>query len=675
MKHSSLYDSVCSPATLSFDRICRNGVIGAQCRGGAAGRALSWIYACLMLILLTANPGWAADIELSSANDSSQVDLGPHLWMWEDENANASFEDVKQFTRQWERLNAPSVNLGFVKSAYWFHVSIASHRDQPRALLLEQHYPLMDSMQVHWRCTSGASRDYNAGDMLPWRQRPKANHEFLFPLEMAASDQCDLWVRAKNTEAMELPLILWETDAYYEDQHNTLLIDGMFLGFFVIMAIYNALLFINVRDKSYLYYSMFVGAMFVFFASQQGYLYEWMLSDSPRFHYYLVPFDLASVAIVGSLFFISFLGLPAQAPRLARVVELLMLGLVAAPFTTFWLDYGVSIAFIIVLIAIAAVMGLSGAIYLSFQSVRSAQILLAGWFVLVVCVVFQTMSKLGALHNDFIAEYGLRMGTALEIVIFSLALSYRINEERKAKEAALMAAQSERQQKLVAQEIALQKEREAREVKEQALDQQRRVNEQLEYMVHERTHELEDALNELERANRELQALSVKDALTNVFNRRFFNQKISEEWNKATRHERQFALLMVDIDKFKNINDTLGHVCGDHVLAKVAAVLKHVVCRPGDTISRYGGEEFAVLLPETGLEGAEKVADTLVQRVSTEVIHFNNSHVPVTVSIGLAVLNAGVADHEIESFIERADKALYHAKESGRNRYCVSQGV
>jgi diguanylate cyclase (GGDEF)-like protein len=191
-------------------------------------------------------------------------------------------------------------------------------------------------------------------------------------------------------------------------------------------------------------------------------------------------------------------------------------------------------------------------------------------------------------------------------------------------------------------------------------------------MVHERTHELEDALNELERTNRELQALSVKDALTNVFNRRFFNQKIAEEWMRASRHGRAFALLMVDIDKFKAINDTHGHVGGDHVLAKVAAVLKNVVCRPGDTISRYGGEEFAVLLPDTGIPGAEKVAEVLVQRVAQEKILFNEVTIPVTISIGLAICRIGELDTDLQSFIERADKALYHAKEGGRNRYVVS---
>lgn len=605
-------------------------------------------------------------------NLADRVDLGPHLYFQEDPSGTKTFDEIANDISGWQRLNAPSVNLGFVTSAYWFHVSVVNPHEQGMQLLLEQRYALMDDMRVYWRCSDGVGSEYVAGDSLPWASRPVKAHGFLFPLSAAAGARCDLWVRAKNTEAMELPLILWEKDTFHEaDRHNSL-IDGIFLGFFAIMALYNLLLFINVRDESYFYYTLFVGSMFVFFASQQGYLYEWLLADSPRIHYYLIPFNLAVIVIWGSMFFLHFLGLRTLAPRLARVIEYLVLVLIFTPFTSFFLDYATSVAATIVFISLGAILGLSGAVYLSFQNVRSAQILLAGWFVLVVCVVFQTLSKLGALHNDVVAEYGLRIGTALEIVIFSLALSYRINEERKAKEAALVAAQHERLEKLHAQEIALEREREAREVKEQALEQQRRVNEQLEYMVHERTHELEDALNELERTNRELQALSVKDALTNVFNRRFFNQKISEEWARATRHDRAFTLLMVDIDKFKPINDNHGHVCGDHVLAKVAAVLKTVVCRPGDTISRYGGEEFSILLPDTGLSGAEKVAELLVQRVALEPIHFNGVHIPVTISVGLAVFNVGAKDTELQSFIERADKALYHAKEGGRNRYCIS---
>ncbi len=625
--------------------------------------------ALFLLLLLAGNTKAAGD----SLSITVRADLGPYLSLWEDPTGNMDFAGVTALDdAQWRRLNAPTVNMGFVDAALWVRASVHNASDNAQSLLLEQHYPLMDDMRVYWRCQSGISQDYHAGDLKPWSERPILHHVFLFPLQAAAGDQCQLWLRAKNTEAMELPLILWEKDTFHEQERNVLLIDGMFLGFFAIMALYNALLFLNVRDTSYLYYTLFVASMFQFFASQQGYLYEWLFADFPRWHHFSIPFNLTVIVMSGSMFFVKFLDLNKQAPRLSGVVKLFMWVLLISPFSTFWLEYSVSIAAIIVCIAVAAVLGLSAAIYLAFQNVRSAQILLAGWFVLVICVVFQTLSKLGAMHNDFVAEYGLRMGTALEIVIFSLALSYRINEERRAKEAALLAAQTERIEKLQAQDIALAREREAREIKEQALEQQRRVNEQLEFMVHERTHELEDALTELERANSELQALSVKDALTNVFNRRFFNQKITEEWARAVRHQRPFALLMVDLDKFKYINDTFGHVCGDHVLIKVAALLKTVVCRPGDTISRYGGEEFAILLPETGMEGAEKVAEMLVQRVAGETITFNGVAIPVTISIGLAVFNCGAPDADVQSFIERADKALYHAKESGRNRYCIS---
>lgn len=645
MKHSSRNDVVCWPP-------------------------LGWSVAALCLLLLLVNGAMANNQAVPLA---PRVDLGPSFLLFEDAGGQLDVAQVMALdASQWRRFNAATINLGFVDAAVWLHVAVHNAGDQAQSLLLEQHYALMDDMQVYWRCDSGIVQEYHAGDLKPWSDRPVLHHAFVFPLQADAGDLCQLWLRAKNTEAMELPLVLWNKDTFYEQERNVLLIDGMFLGFFAIMALYNALLYLNVRDASYFYYTIFVASMFLFFASQQGYLYEWILSDWPRWHHYFVPFNLGMSVLSGSMFFFKFLDLKQHAPRLASVVMVFMWILLFSPFSTFVMDYSVSIAGIIVCAAVASLFGFSAAVYLAFQNVRSAQILLAGWLVLVVCVVFQTLSKLGAVHNDFVAEYGMRLGTALEIVIFSLALSYRINEERRAKEAALLAAQTERIEKLQAQDIALAREREAREIKEQALEQQRRVNEKLEFMVHERTHELEDALTELERANRELQALSVKDALTNVFNRRFFNQKITEEWARTVRHQRPFALLMVDLDKFKGINDTYGHVCGDHVLIKVAALLKTVVCRPGDTISRYGGEEFAILLPETGMEGAEKVADLLVQRVAGETITFNSVPIPVTISIGLAVFNCSAPDTDIQSFIERADKALYHAKESGRNRYSIS---
>ncbi|MEO0854506.1 MAG: diguanylate cyclase, partial [Cyanobacteria bacterium J06648_11] len=139
-------------------------------------------------------------------------------------------------------------------------------------------------------------------------------------------------------------------------------------------------------------------------------------------------------------------------------------------------------------------------------------------------------------------------------------------------------------------------------------------------------------------ANQELQALANSDGLTGVANRRRFDESISREWRRQSRHSGVLSLILLDIDDFKRYNDTYGHMAGDDCLRLVATALKRTVDRPADLVARYGGEEFALLLPETGLAGASRVAE----KVRAEIDQLKLPHAAsrtrtvVTASLGVA---------------------------------------
>ena len=169
-----------------------------------------------------------------------------------------------------------------------------------------------------------------------------------------------------------------------------------------------------------------------------------------------------------------------------------------------------------------------------------------------------------------------------------------------------------------------------------------------------------------------LRNLSYKDGLTQVFNRRYFDEVLEKEWKKAARNSTTLSLLMLDIDHFKVYNDTYGHQQGDDCLKAVALSLNETVKRVGDLVSRYGGEEFTVILPETNEEGAISVAEKIRLNIEALMLPNINSGVKpfVTISAGIAtIVPAKLSSYEI--LINNADKALYKAKESGRNRYEV----
>lgn len=173
---------------------------------------------------------------------------------------------------------------------------------------------------------------------------------------------------------------------------------------------------------------------------------------------------------------------------------------------------------------------------------------------------------------------------------------------------------------------------------------------------------------EIQRLNGELEQLAREDGLTGLANRRYFDERLQEEWDRATRDARHIALLMIDVDHFKAFNDFYGHPAGDACLVKIAGVLRNAARRPGDLSARYGGEEFVVLLPGTELAGAQEVAERILQEIAGLAVVHEASSVGdyVSASIGLAVQVAGTQD--CQSLIDAADAALYDAKHAGRHR-------
>jgi diguanylate cyclase (GGDEF)-like protein/PAS domain S-box-containing protein len=168
---------------------------------------------------------------------------------------------------------------------------------------------------------------------------------------------------------------------------------------------------------------------------------------------------------------------------------------------------------------------------------------------------------------------------------------------------------------------------------------------------------------------KELEALSFKDGLTGVANRRMFDSVMDMEWSNARRSGQPLSLLMLDIDYFKQYNDHYGHVQGDQCLKKIGQVLTAAATRSRDFVARFGGEEFVLVLPETDAESAAKIAERCRSLLFKEQIPHENSPVShiLSVSIGVGTVVPTHAD-ELVAFIEAVDRRLYQAKNNGRNR-------
>ena len=178
------------------------------------------------------------------------------------------------------------------------------------------------------------------------------------------------------------------------------------------------------------------------------------------------------------------------------------------------------------------------------------------------------------------------------------------------------------------------------------------------------------AEEKLQQAYNAVEALAITDALTGLANRRRFDQYLAGEWRRGLRDHTPLSMLLIDVDLFKSYNDTYGHVRGDSCLKQISEAALDVVSRPGDLVARFGGEEFAVILPNTSSEGASRIAHEICDALRHKMLpHSSNPTGIMTVSVGCGTMVPSFGLHSV-NLIELADDALYKAKRNGRNQVC-----
>lgn len=603
---------------------------------------------------------------------SAPIALGRYLQYQVAGESDSNTDPLELQNNRWQQGTTDTINLGYKPHPYWFRTHWQTDVGATGNWILEIANSQIDSIDIYIYEDDLLLRHWHTGDALPYDQRPIDHPFFVFPLELKNNAHYQLYILVKNTEAMELPVKLMRQHQYTHSNTVRAWIDGIFNGFLIIMAAYSLALFVILRDKTYLFYVSYIFSMLLFFLFQQGMLYPLLFPSWPGLQHHIISFISLYIFFSIAFFFRELLELPTQLPKHWLMYKALLI-LHGIYCLLFWvLDYQTTMYLMVVNTALSTLVAIVSITQLALRGSRSAQIVLVGWALLLFFLIVFTAAKTGFLYNEFMATYGLRIGISFEILIFSFALSFRINLEREAKELALQEANQERTEKLQAQELALQREIEANHAKEKALRIEIQHRENLERLVEERTVDLERTLSELEKSNQELELLSCKDGLTGVYNRRAFDRRLEECWKLAQRNQATLSLLIIDIDHFKQINDRRGHLCGDYVLRDFAELLNRILQRPTDFIARYGGEEFAVLLTDTPLTGAETIADNIVRRAAAHAFEWNGERFQISVSVGVNTRsNKPGADEK--TLLALADNALYQAKHEGRNRWISAQ--
>jgi diguanylate cyclase (GGDEF)-like protein len=532
------------------------------------------------------------------------------------------------------------INFGYSASAYWLRFTLAPRLGAASDWLLEIDYPTLDDVQVF-----AGAQSWHTGDLLPFAARPQHHRNFVFPVRLAADAPTTVYVRVASAGSLTVPLRLWAPATFSHASHDTYAALAIYYGMLLALMLYNLLLFVSVRDSNFLTYVLFVAGMAVGQLSANGLGNEFLWPAWPAWGNVAFPVGFAATGLFGALFTRGFLNTAVNAPRLDKLV-LALAGLFAVCIGTTLVAYRTGAILTSLTGAIFSAVAVAAGVRCLQRGQAGARYFLLAWSLLLVGVAVLGTRNLGWLPTNFVTSHAMQIGSALEMLLLSFALADRINSLRREKDRALDEA-------LAAKEALVVTLRDA----EQALEQR----------VAERTQALEAANRRLEAQRGMLHDMAHHDPLTGLANRLLLELRLDHALRQGERFGRPLAVLLIDLDDFKPINDIHGHAVGDSVLVEVARRLEAVV-RAADTVARLGGDEFVVVLEALrGIEDAEQVAGKIVAELARP-LRMEGRELRVGGSVGIALYPThGESAHEL---LQHADRAMYRAKQSGRGRFC-----
>lgn len=569
---------------------------------------------------------------------------GDHLEFFVDPTHGLTIDDVHGYNLWDWRSNEQEVpSFGFSHDTYWFRFVVPGN---DHAWLLEINYALLDEIEFYRVKGDEVVEFVRTGDHFVFSERPIQHRAFLFPIDGADEAQ-HVYLKVRSSSSIQLPATLWPEKSYFEADQYRFAEHGLYYGIVLVMALYNFFLFLRLRDSAYLFYVLYVITFAVAQMSLTGFAYQFIWPNFPVWNEQSMAVITPLIVTSGMVFVSNFLKLQNNHPYLNRIVYLqAWLGIVLAFLSTL-LPYAVMIPYG----AALAIVTCSSILFISYYvTIKSRQkyatYFSVAWSMFLIGTVILAMNKFGLLPRNGLTESAAQIGSAIEIILLSFALAERLHDATSRRFKA---------------------EAETLQVKEKLIETKQMQNEALEVEVEQRTRDLRLALEKVNKLNSELEDLSTLDQVTGVRNRRYFDEMMEREFRRGRRNGRELALIMIDLDNFKSVNDTYGHQAGDQCLKTVASEVYRLVKRPPDLVCRYGGEELAVVLPETKLEGAVLIGERIRAHIEALWIDTGDERIQVTASVGVSACMPN-EESSTHALVEMADQALYQAKLNGRNR-------
>jgi len=566
---------------------------------------------------------------------NTRTNLLPYAEYYIDQSFQLGISTIQnQEKSDWRHITDAAQNFGQLNAPIWFKFHLKNVSKNDEKLYIELNYPHHDFLDVYFISEQTPQKKITTGDHLPFSSRANDEPSFIFPIPPSVKP-LDIYISVRSEGLLKMPLYLATQTQLNKQTKNFNFVTGIYFGAILIMLVFNFFIFLTVKDSSYLYYLIYIAFSALFQLTLTGLSFQYLWPDIPSINNFGIIFAAILLAVSAVVFMQHFVGLTYTSAKFDYIWIKTLIGIfVLIAFSSIVISYHFALKMILFGSTIMVLTGFYIGLKYWLKGVRAAKYFALAWFSYLFFVTLYLLDSKQIINSSVFTEYALATGSLVELCLLSMAFADKLNSEKELR----VQAQDE------------------------LLDTQILMNQDLDSLVNHRTLELEEA-------NTKLKALSITDSLTQLKNRYYFDYTFKKEFKRASREGWAFSVIMIDLDHFKKINDEHGHLFGDYCLRKSAQLIQSVVHRPSDTVARYGGEEIAILLPNTTLDGAIRLAEKI--RENFRETEFNNTNISKFITVSLGVSSGSPtpnADSKAINLLDIADQCLYKAKENGRDQ-------
>ncbi len=563
-----------------------------------AGFLRRLVWCLLAAVLCSPNVALAANLTLDKSQPS--VVMGKYFDVLEDPDGQYSFDRIEHSADlPWQKSDADVPNFGYSRSVWWFRTQVLPGKVERATWLLEVAYPLLDNVELFVVQDGRLASHDLTGDHQPFRARPIAHRNFLFPIGADTTRPFTLYLRTQTTGTLQVPATLYREARFVEIEQERLIPQAAYFGMLLVMLLYNLFILFSIRSISYFYYLVYVVMLMLVQLTLQGLGYQFLWPEDTWWQDKSMAVGASLIVLSVGLFSRSFLQLQRHFPRFVWIINALIAAAGISAVLSLVMPYATMIRIAVGLAMVVCSLAFISGLMAWRRRVPSAPYFVAAWGMFLTGALLLVFNKAGWLPRTWWSEYGMQFGSVLEVIVLSIALADRINVEKREK-----------------------------------------------YMAQKRL--LEEAQQRTAAESRLLYQ-SLHDALTGIPNRTQLSLAIPSLFEAVRNSGALGALVLVHFPQFHEINNTLGHQIGDALLHQAVQRLQSLARKqPGvmsfetqedgsrNPLAHVEGVRFALFISAPDEDDIVAIADA-ISRGMREPTRYLDMSLDIATSVGIAL--------------------------------------